>query len=349
MISKVIPVWACPELSSINKEDEAGNFAKMTECEAEVLATLIQGRGFDGDGVKIIVLDGSVPYEMGQVLHSILTVDDHRDHLMEEEHFVMSLSNKPQSEKWRVNMLERYRKVLMYDPVKLAKYDITVSGASMEVLILSENPATVFTTYKTLEDNLTKSLTRDGVEASAEVTALTGGLFRFQNDYDPNEFEQEDYPEEPGKEQWKEQKSFGRKTVVQYELNKDVESDSLPDALGFVQLVDATVTAKGDIYDFRTYTDVGGGLIIITDIARGSLILVWDGREHVDLNVFLHDDSELEIKEFLAEFEKNAKGKLMMTLRDDFPRGIGRVMNFNEDMTYNGIDSVEDLQPYVDL
>jgi len=37
-----------------------------------------------------------------------------------------------------------------------------------------------------------------------------------------------------------------------------------------------------------------------------------------------------------------------MTLRDDFPRGIGRVMNFREDMSYKGFESIWDLEPYVD-
>jgi len=348
-ISKVIPVWACPELSSIDKQDASESFATKSQCEGEVLSTLVQGRGFDGDGITTIVLDGSTPFEMGQILHSILTVDDHRLHLMQEDQFMVSLSTKPQSEKWKINLLERYRKVLLYDPVKVAKYDITVNGASMELSILSDHDMMGFASYKALEESLSKRLPRDGVEASVEVTAITGGLFRYQHDFDPNDFDQDDYPEEPGKEQWKEQKSFGRKTVVQYELNKDVESNTMPDVAGFVQLVGSTAKAKGDIYDLQTYTDVGGGLVIIADIAKGSLVLVWDGREHADLNIFLHDDSDLEIKEFITEFEKNADGKLKMTLRDDFPRGIGRVMNFKEDMNYTGFDSIADLEPYVDL
>jgi len=37
-----------------------------------------------------------------------------------------------------------------------------------------------------------------------------------------------------------------------------------------------------------------------------------------------------------------------MGLRDDFPRGIGRVMNFREDMPYKGFESIWDLESYVD-
>jgi len=347
MVSKVIPVWACPELSSTGDKEEY--VAKMTKCESEVVGTLIEGRGFDGDGIVAIVLDGSAPYEMGIILHSILTVDEHRDHLIEDDHYVLSLSNNPQSEKWRVNLLEIYRQHLLYDPVKFANYDITVGGASTGLAIVSYHAGTVFSIFKSLEDNLTKRLASSGVEASAEVTAITGGLFQYQHDFDPQEFLQEEYPEEPGKEQWKDQKSFGRKTVVQYELDTEKESNSMFDEQAFVQLVDSTITGKGGIFDLQTYTDVGDGLVIIADGAIGSVILVWDGREHVDLNIFLHDDTELEITEFLAKFEKLVDSKLNMTLRDDFPRGIGRVMNFQEDMTYNGIDSVSKREPYVDL
>jgi hypothetical protein len=38
-----------------------------------------------------------------------------------------------------------------------------------------------------------------------------------------------------------------------------------------------------------------------------------------------------------------------MGLRDDFPRGTGRVMNFKEDLSYDGVESISDFQPYVDL
>ena len=61
------------------------------------------------------------------------------------------------------------------------------------------------------------------------------------------------------------------------------------------------------------------------------------------------DDTEIEINDFLEDFKKLSGSKLKMGLRDDFPRGTGRVMNFREDLTYAGFDSIWNLEPYVEL
>jgi len=338
-ISKVIPVWACPELS--------GDFSKMSECEDKTISTLMEGRGIEGDGIATVVLDGSTPYEMGQILISILTVPSLRDLLLENNHYVMTMSNKPKSETWQRNMLDRYRKELYYDPAKVVQFDITVGDASMELGVLSHNDMTGFKSFKSLEEKISKGLARDGVAASAEVKSITGALFPFMHDYDPREYVQEDYPVEPGAKQYAAQNSLGRKTVVQYDLNKNHAHYSMPDLNGFVRLIDSFVTEFG-LYQFKVYTDVGDGVVIVTESKLGSVIAIWDGKEHVDLNIFMHDDTELEIKEVLDEFTKHAGKKLNMGLRDDFPRGTGRVMNFRADMTYTGFDSILDLLPYVD-
>jgi len=346
MISKVVPVYACPDLSG-DDDDEAAAFAKMTECEEEILSTLIGGRGLDGPGIGIIVLDESTTYEMGQVLHSILTVGSHQEMLMAKDNtYMMSLSNKSESETWRRNFFDRYRKQLYWDPAKLVAIELNLGGKTMMLDILSDNRDIGFKSYKTLEETLTERL---GSESSVEVVAITGGLFNFMHDYDPREYLQEDYPEKPGNEQWEVQKSLGRKTVIQYNLNQDAPIVHMPDLDEFVRIIDLVVKTQGGLYEFAVYTDVGDGAAVVSDFATGSIIATWDGREHVDLSIFLHDDTEFEIKDFLQEFSKLTSKSLSIGLRDDFPRGTGRVMNFQADMTYDGFDSIIDLEPYVEL
>merc|ERR1711957_496663 len=89
------------------------------------------------------------------------------------------------------------------------------------------------------------------------------------------------------------------------------------------------------------------GIVIGTESEAGSVHALWDGRDHVDLNIFLHDDSESVVKDLLDDF--TAKSGMNMGLRDDFPRGTGRVMNFKDDLSYGGTESIRDFQPYVDL
>jgi len=345
MISNVIPIWSCPELSIM--DDKV--FTKMNNCEEKILTSLLEAVGGSGDGIGMFVVDGSTPSVMGQIFHSILTVSSYRDMLFDKEsHFVLTLSNKPKSETWQRNLLERYRKELYWDPAKTVKIEVNVGGALMELGILSNNEFTGFKNFKNLEQKLSERLpTRNDVASSVEVVSITGALFPFMEDFSPHEYVQEDYPIEPGNKQWAEQKSFGRKVVVQYDLNKDKGHNRMPDLVGLVRLIDSTVTGYG-LYEFDVFTDVGDGALIMVDFKLGSLSVLWDGREHVDLNIFLFDDSEYEGKAFLQEFTKLAGKKLKMSLRDDFPRGIGRVMNFREDMPYKGFESIWDLEPYVD-
>jgi spermidine synthase len=346
MISKVIPVWTCPELSSSDEEDKSGKFIKMTQCEDEVLSTLMSGRGLDGEGIGLVVLDDSAPLVMGQVLHSILSVQSHKEILLSvDNHFVMSFSHDLKSDEWRFNVLERYRKDLYHDPVKLVQFDINVGGADMQLHILSSSETNGFKNIKSLEQKLTGRLSQNNPEASAEVTSITGGLFVYQPDYDPHEYLHDDYPTEPGDKQWEAQRSLGRKTVIQYDK---IEGKQMPDSHDFVRVIDSVLTGH-EIYDFEVYTDIGDGTVVVSDIKLGSLIAIWDGRNHVDLNLFLHDDTESEINDLIGGFEDLTKSMMNRGLRDDFPRGTGRVMNFREDMTYSGYDSITDLQPYVDL
>lgn len=335
----VIPVWACPELMSGDNSDKAGKFAKMTKCEEQVLSTLMTGRGRNEEGIELIVLDESTPREMGQILHSILTEESHHDLLMSEfEHNLISLSKNLDSERWRANLFERIRKEILYDPVKVAQYDINADGEKMILDMVSLKSLT-FKGIKEMEMAF-----NDVLGVSANVVAVTGGLFNFQHDFDPHYYTQEDYPLEPGDKQWEAQKSLGRKTVVQYDK---IDGGKMPEPKAFVEVI-AAVLSDQKLYSFEVYTDVGDGVLVVSDSEAGSLVAVWDGRDHIDLSIFMHDDNELEMGDLIHKFKKLTKEYVAMGLRDDFPRGTGRVMNFKADMTYAGFDPEKHTRPYVD-
>jgi hypothetical protein len=321
-------------------------FNVLSACEEQVISTLMSSRSLEGGGIMLMVLDESTPREMGQILHSILTVQTQTELLLsEKKHFIMTLSSKEESEAWRRNLLERYRKELYRDPTKLVQIDITIGGAALELDVISSTELTTFKIFKSLEDKLHERLARNHEEPTVEVTSITGALFNFMHDFNPREYVQEDYPLEPGIEQWEAQKPLGRKTIVQYDKG---EGQVLLDSQSFVGLVDS-VLKKTDVYEFEVYTDIGDGVAIVSDAKLGSVVATWDGRNHVDLNIYMHDDTEYEIEQFLKEFNKKSKKYMNQGLRDDFPRGIGRVMNFRADMTYDGFDSIVELEPYVDL
>jgi len=339
MVGEIIPVWACPSALG-------GDFEKMIGCEDEVLSTLTEGRGAVQEGIQLFLLDESAPKEMGQVLDSVLSIEFHREMLVSEtDNYMVSLAKKVASEEWRTTLLEHYRRDELYDPIKLTKMEITVGGITLVLDILSNDEETGFKQYKNLEEKLASTLSKIDSEATAEVVALTGGLFTFQDDYNPHYYPHDDYPVLPGLQQWAAQKPLGRKTVAQF--NKPEKGGESLDVDGFVKLIDS-IPSK-NLYSFEVYKNVGDGAVVVSEAKFGSLVATWDGRDHVDLNIFMHNDSQDIIEAFMKQFSNLAEGKLSMGLRDDFPRGTGRVMNFRSDLSYDGLDSITDRTPYVEL
>jgi S-adenosylmethionine/arginine decarboxylase-like enzyme len=75
----------------------------------------------------------------------------------------------------------------------------------------------------------------------------------------------------------------------------------------------------------------GDGCLLVAFCFGGSIILMWDGRIHIDVNLFTffespraHGDFELRLKTKLRSLEA--------ILQDEQPRGFGRVVNFERDL-----------------
>ena len=75
----------------------------------------------------------------------------------------------------------------------------------------------------------------------------------------------------------------------------------------------------------------GDGCLLVAFCLGGSVTLMWDGRTHIDVNLFTfvespraHDDFERRLKTKLRSLEA--------ILVDEQPRGFGRVVNFKRSL-----------------
>jgi hypothetical protein len=84
--------------------------------------------------------------------------------------------------------------------------------------------------------------------------------------------------------------------------------------------------------NFDVYQNVGDGAVITGTFTGGHAVLVWDGRAHVDVNLFNLDDDIDIANDFNEGFTDAVEDNLAIGLRDDLPRGTGRVINFLEDL-----------------
>jgi len=81
----------------------------------------------------------------------------------------------------------------------------------------------------------------------------------------------------------------------------------------------------------RQYHIGEGGLIVLLG-SNGNLICVWDGREHIDIHLFTIEEMERLHQDLVKGFSTATHGNMKIGLRDDQPRGIGRVINFPSDL-----------------
>jgi spermidine synthase/S-adenosylmethionine/arginine decarboxylase-like enzyme len=345
-IQKVIPIWTCPYLSSEMQGPE--RLMRMLECEQETRSNIQDALG-NSELFDMTVLDASTPHIMGQILNSIFAVPKYRNKFLNDFNLFLAWSNKPRNETWQRNFLERYRKDVLDDPINRAEINIRLGNEAVEFGLVSCGDLAIFHNLHTLEKKIERRLKRGDIPVSVEVVKIQGGVPTFNSDFNPKEFPHTDYDQQPGDKQYAEQQPLGREAIIQFQLNSAKESVKMPDFEEIKQILDSTLsTLKYEVTRSETYSDIGDGALILSEFKEGSVVLVWDGRYHIDINLFLFDDSKELADAVASTFVKFTQENMQVGLRDDFPRGLGRVINFMDDLLYQGFDSIVDKQPYVD-
>ena len=77
---------------------------------------------------------------------------------------------------------------------------------------------------------------------------------------------------------------------------------------------------------------IGEGCVIAALWSGGTCVALWDGRDHIDLNIFTFIESEEFANDFASFFKTHLAYTLETALRDVQPRGYGRVVNFRKDI-----------------
>jgi hypothetical protein len=176
----------------------------------------------------------------------------------------------------------------------------------------------------------------------SDVRDIKGGLYVKDPNWQWSHFFlPEDYDQAGPLEQWRSQQPVGYQTVVQLEKheNKKVDLDSesikaaIKDSLSKMESVSWEESKEMDMAEIQVSSGVGDGCVITALWASGSCIALWDGRAHLDLNLFTNAESEEAANEFVTLFKGHFPKKSLTTaLRDSQPRGFGRVVNFLEDI-----------------
>jgi hypothetical protein len=400
-VATVVPIYECVGIQGINEYMEDAQ-ERMGVCQKEMVTKL---RSLPADEkYRAIVVDGSVSFSQGQLIHKIFSSKAIKMALLNTEQCMVLANIETNGESWRRHFLDRFRRdILTLDPIFLAEILWNSTDTTMEMGIVN-------TGDWDFVDHLMEAVAKIGTATGlvSDVRNIQGGMFIFMPEFVPTLFAlPSEYDQTSPLEQWNAQQPLGHQTVLQMELSADTES-----ALGVGTRVEVTYqdgpesgetflgkitkvvsgTAFGvefddgdhdsdvDIEDILSlggalkkleplstdvvkgllkqtilamkmgsdiadddlkvldFKSVGEGCVVISFWSGGSVVLLWDGRNHVDLNLFTYLESNAFSKGFKTEFEK-AYPLLNTVLVDEQPRGFGRVVNFIRDLGESSRDA----------
>jgi hypothetical protein len=177
------------------------------------------------------------------------------------------------------------------------------------------------------------------------IVSIFGGELQPPRDivaYEQRTFPMDAYNLTDHNKQMTTQEALGRQTIVQLEptIVEDIEGRidkesttmvRFDDLYRYLEATVVTTMGYGPIWTTEKYHGLdqlgalGGAISII--YPQGNVVLVWDGQHHVDINIFSYNQNKELHDRFIDAFCSWMKF-FEVKLRDDQPRGVGRVVSF---------------------
>ncbi|KAL7479583.1 hypothetical protein ACHAW6_005316 [Cyclotella cf. meneghiniana] len=166
----------------------------------------------------------------------------------------------------------------------------------------------------------------------AEIRKITiRGAMRQQTGYDPVTVSWADYDQQPGLEQFYGQHPIGRQSVFQYVS----DPASSPLSSGVIKAAFQTVIQQFSSESAKdSYHEIGEGALYVALLGEGQIVVTWDGATNMNVNMFTYDETNNHGSAIALPFLSSLP-KMNLMLRDEQPRGYGRVMNFSDRINRN--------------
>ena len=148
-----------------------------------------------------------------------------------------------------------------------------------------------------------------------------------QDSYTPHQFTMYDFDEYPGMMQYARQKPLGKQSLLQMKFENTTITQELlkKRAIDFLNIMNISMPEPSII-------NVGDGVILNAFFKEGHVIIAWNGRSSVDVNMFSYDERLPHKEAFEEFFMKPINLTSTLTLWDEHPRGTENVINFLKDI-----------------
>ena len=320
-LQNVLPIYTCASMSSKGDEFSQLLEAKMAKCEVELSDAL----GKTGDKISLLVIDDSASQIMGKALLSIFSNVWNRKRLFSQHRFIAIIENN--TDVWKRNLLALIRQKVTYKPMSFVDLVLENAKEQSKLSMLSIYDEKFFLHLKEM---LTAFKNAHGEAAKMEIDKIFDGLIPPQiGHFKPKKFKADDYDPTPAQEQHAGQISLARQSLVQFETkntNAKITVSMVESALN------KAIVSQGEIklHSFEGNANIGDGLVVVAFSTEGTTqaILSWDGRNHIDVDLYSTDENPVLRTNFIDAFVKAFAEKIEITLSDTHPRGVGRVVSF---------------------
>ncbi len=334
----------CPSMNGFNEYEKDGLDAALN-CEKQLKANLQEFS--QHKKIDILIIGASANMHTSSVLFKAVSGQYNSPFQTTLEENLLILSTKSggeeSSQQWRGPLVQLFKNDIFVD--EPATYtEITFRAAKAEggsvKLLLSINGDHHFIQRL----NYTVNNFQEESNFVAEFEMVDGGRYLMQENFVPtHHFLPDDYDQEPPLKQWNSQQPLGHQIIFQMEpdsrksarsptLNANVLRTCLERAISKTLFPGLVLDSSMD--DIISAVPVpGDGCMLSVLWPSGSIIVLWDGREHVDVNLFTFDQD----LERANNFDSNFRFATMLKtkLRDEQPRGIGRIVSYFNDLGWN--------------
>lgn len=325
----IVVSLSCDNNSRKNNASAKDAIKFMFTCEQKISNTLkrsiSKSRAYSG-----LVIDSSANHITAKVVLKVFMTEIKQDLCMPEM-LVLSLTHEGENFKWRQNFVRRFfEDIFTYEPSFNADIIIRMSSSNLNFMLSHTGD---YHFIKNLRDIL-ENINRRGTELSCEIQDITGGQWVFQENFKPSQFfRPEEFNLTSSLEQLSSQNPLGYQIIFQMEsIDKELSLFLIQNAFKTTirALIPSLIPVDGNS-KMQEFTNLGEGCLFVYFWSKGNIIILWDGRYHVDVNLFLFEES-VETANFLIEIFNSKIPSLSIRLRDDHPRGNGRVVNFHKDI-----------------
>lgn len=327
-IKEVVPIYDCAS----GKTTE-----KAYWCEQSIVDSL-QGRG-SRNRLGMLAFDSGASQELHQIAHSIFDSYENRKEMLMKHVVAVTFPSKLGETPWRREFLDRFRKQIHHDPVKLGEFEIISNGEKYSFGVVSTNDATSPQKFDLLEESLQNRLAGD---TTVRLRNMHGGLYRYTGEepFEGKEFREKHYDKTAAEAHFREQIPLAVQTILQYEGNDEMKRQSSQgigmDCNFAEKLIYGSAMGEGLIEDPEKQMlyryNVGDGCVVVMLGASFNVVSVWDGKVHLDVNFFAESSGESTASSLSFDEKLRRFSPFVDIAMDTQPRGLGRIVNFAGDL-----------------